>query len=77
MVSIPLPPDGDMNRAGEVYAFTWIFAISSIIFVIARMYSRTKLTKNVWWDDWCICIALVRFGLSTKGFIAEINDSCS
>ncbi len=31
-----------------------------MVFVAGRMYSRTKLTRNVWWDDWCVCVALVR-----------------
>ena len=56
----PPPPGGDQNRAGEVYAFTWTLLLVSLLFVIGRMYSRTKLTRNVWWDDWCICFALVR-----------------
>ena len=52
------PPN--LNRADEVYAFTWILEITSLVFVVGRMYSRVKLTRNVWWDDWCVCIALVR-----------------
>ncbi|KAL8916296.1 MAG: hypothetical protein Q9172_006367 [Xanthocarpia lactea] len=59
MPSLPPPPDGDSDRAGEVYAFTWILVTISIIFVTGRMYSRRVLTKNVWWDDWCICVALL------------------
>lgn len=53
------PPGGDYNRASQVYAFTWTLAILSIIFVTGRMYSRVKLTRSVWWDDRCVCIALV------------------
>ena len=60
MASLTAPPDGDYNRAAEVYTFTWVMVIISFIFVLGRMYSRSKLTKNVWWDDWCICAALVR-----------------
>ncbi|KAI4096190.1 MAG: hypothetical protein LQ339_007037 [Xanthoria mediterranea] len=59
MASLPPPPGGDYNRAAEVYTFTWVMLIISIIFVLGRMYSRSKLTKNVWWDDWCICAALL------------------
>lgn len=57
MATPALPPNH--NRAGEVYAFTWILEILSLTFVVGRMYSRIKLTRNVWWDDWCVCIALV------------------
>lgn len=55
----PPPPGGDYDRAGQVYAFTWILAIVSLVSVVGRMYSRAKLTRNVWWDDWCICFAMV------------------
>ncbi|KAL8671648.1 MAG: hypothetical protein Q9168_003854 [Polycauliona sp. 1 TL-2023] len=59
MELMPPPPGGDMNRAAEVYTFSWIMVIISIIFILARMYSRARLTKNIWWDDWCICTALL------------------
>lgn len=55
----PPPPGGDLNRASEVYAFTWTLISVALIFVVGRMYSRIKLTRNVWWDDWCVCISLV------------------
>ncbi|KAL8659357.1 MAG: hypothetical protein Q9226_000477 [Calogaya cf. arnoldii] len=57
--SLPAPPGGDFNRAAEVHTFTWVMVSISIIFVVGRMYSRAKLTKNIWWDDWCICAALL------------------
>ena len=48
-----------MNRASEIHAFTWTLEIAAMTFVIARMYSRIKLTHNVWWDDYIICLAWV------------------
>ncbi|KAL8852448.1 MAG: hypothetical protein Q9221_002678 [Calogaya cf. arnoldii] len=57
--SLPAPPGGDFNRAAEVHTFTWVMVSISMVFVVGRMYSRAKLTKNVWWDDWCICAALL------------------
>ncbi|KAL8871798.1 MAG: hypothetical protein Q9174_002446 [Haloplaca sp. 1 TL-2023] len=59
MSSMPPPPDGDVDRAAEVYSFTWIMACISVVFVAGRLYSRARLTKNVWWDDWCILVALL------------------
>lgn len=53
------PAGGDFNRANEVYAFTWAMLTVSVLCVIGRMYTRVKLTRNVWWDDWCICTALI------------------
>ena len=55
----PVPQGGDVNRANEIYGFTWSLMIVSLIFVLSRMYSRIKLTRNVWWDDWLICFACV------------------
>ena len=55
----PPPPGGDIDRASEVHAFTWTLESVALICVAARMYSRVKLTRNLWWDDWCICMAVV------------------
>ncbi|KAL8827510.1 MAG: hypothetical protein Q9191_003139 [Dirinaria sp. TL-2023a] len=55
----PPPPGGDQNRAAEVHAFTWSLEIVSMIFVVSRMYSRIRLTRNMWWDDFCVCFALI------------------
>ncbi|KAG6997768.1 hypothetical protein G7Y79_00038g075270 [Physcia stellaris] len=52
------PPGGDMNRANEVFGFTWSLEVISLFLVVSRMYSRIKLTRNVWWDDWLICFAV-------------------
>ena len=71
MATPALPPNH--NRAGEVHAFTWILEILSLTFVVGRMYSRIKLTRNVWWDDWCVCIALVSHSeTETKGCLAGL-----
>ena len=59
MALIAVPPDSDLNRASEIYGFTWSLEIISLFFVVSRMYSRIKLTRNVWWDDWFVCIAFV------------------
>ncbi|CAF9938565.1 MAG: hypothetical protein HETSPECPRED_001111 [Heterodermia speciosa] len=57
MAMIAEPHGGDLNRAAEIYGFTWSLEIISLFFVVSRMYSRIKLTRNVWWDDWLVCIA--------------------
>ena len=56
----PPPIGGDENGANQIHIFTWAFAVTSILFVAARLYSRVKLTKNLWWDDYLICASLVR-----------------
>ncbi|KAL8794420.1 MAG: hypothetical protein Q9195_003007 [Heterodermia aff. obscurata] len=57
MAMIAAPLGGDLNRAAEIYGFTWSLEIMSLFFVVSRMYSRIKLTRNVWWDDWLVCVA--------------------
>lgn len=56
----PPPIGGDEDGANRIHLFTWAFQVVSIIFVTARMYSRIKLTRNLWWDDYLICAAIVR-----------------
>lgn len=57
-VSAP-PPDGNRNRASELVAITWTWCIFSMVFVALRFYSRTRITHNIWWDDWFILITMV------------------
>lgn len=53
------PPDGDVNRASMLYAFTWTLCSLSLVIFGLRMYTRAKLTKNLWWDDWFIMISVL------------------
>lgn len=59
MSSFTPPPDGDQNRATELIVICWIEFIIALAFVAARFYSRIRITRNVWWDDWWILITLV------------------
>ncbi|KAI4222596.1 MAG: hypothetical protein LQ349_007600 [Xanthoria aureola] len=79
MASLPPPPGGDHNRAAEVHTFTWVMVTISIIFVLGRMYSRSNLTKDVWWDDWLcpthVMYYLNRLQLSHAGELNAISRS--
>ena len=67
MSSEAVPVDGDRNRAGELDAISWTWLSISTIFVGLRIYSRVKLTRNLWWDDWFIVISWVCHFLLGKG----------
>ena len=55
-----LPPlGGDVNRAAETYAFTWALSGAALIFTSLCAYTRSMLTRNVWWDDWFIFFTMV------------------
>ncbi|KAI4281031.1 MAG: hypothetical protein L6R38_003979 [Xanthoria sp. 2 TBL-2021] len=55
----PATPVPDVNRAAGLYTFTWILCSLSIISVSLRMYTRARLLKNLWWDDWFIVISFL------------------
>lgn len=51
------PHGGDQDRGSN--AVSWTLAILSLLFCVARVYGRAKLTRNMWWDDWFIFIRMV------------------
>lgn len=53
------PVGGDQNMAGELLSFTWILCIAALIFTLLRGYTRLRLTRNLWWDDWSIFFTMV------------------
>ena len=59
MASLTAPHDGDHDRGTELITVAWVECSVAIIFVALRFYSRIRLTRNVWWDDWFIAITLV------------------
>ena len=59
MSTLTAPLDGDRNRAGELDAIAWSWCAVSIVVVGAKLYSRIRITRNMWWDDWFIVITMV------------------
>ncbi|KAL8952534.1 MAG: hypothetical protein Q9222_001564 [Ikaeria aurantiellina] len=53
------PPGGDTSRASELLAATWIEFSISLVFVGLRFYTRIKITRNLWYDDWVILFTMV------------------
>lgn len=53
------PKDGNRNRAVELMTVAWCECAVSMVFVALRMYSRIKITHNLWWDDYFILLTSV------------------
>ena len=60
MAALPPPPDGNHNRAHELLIVTWLWCALSLIAVALRLYSRIRITQNLWWDDWVIFFTMAR-----------------
>lgn len=56
MSTLTAPPDGDRDRATELNAFAWTWFGLSTTFVAARLYSRIRITRNFWYDDYFIVL---------------------
>lgn len=59
------PPDGDVDRGDILKGVSWALAIIALCFVSLRIYCRTLITRNVWWDDWMIILTMVRQSASS------------
>lgn len=60
MSAMTIPPDGDHDRASELNTYAWTWFSISTLFIAARVYSRVKLTRNLWYDDYFIMVTWVR-----------------
>lgn len=59
MDNFPGAREGDQDRGHTLLLVTWVECALSALFVALRMFSRTKITASVGWDDWLMCITLV------------------
>ena len=59
MSTLPEPAHGDYDRSGELDALAWTWVILAGIFVSMRIYSRLRLTRNMWWDDYVMMLTMV------------------
>lgn len=53
------PAGGDESRALELLLVTWIEFAVSLIFVALRFYTRSRITRNLWYDDWVMLFTMV------------------
>ena len=59
MAAIPFSSENDQNRATELVVVTWVWCSLSLMAVGLRLYSRVRITRNLWWDDWIIFFTMV------------------
>ena len=52
-------PPSDETRGPQILALTWSTDALAMIAVALRIYVRTQ-DKSIGWDDYTICLALVR-----------------
>lgn len=60
MHPLPPPADGDFSRGPTILAIAIISMTVAFFSVFTRLYIRTLMTKNLWWDDGLIVAGLVR-----------------
>ena len=56
----PPPPDGDVSRAATIIVIQVISFTVELVIVSLRLFVRTRITKDLGWDDLFIALALVR-----------------
>ena len=60
MNSTGSPPEGDVNKGPAIVIAISVVITVTLIVVALRWSVRLWITKNVWWDDWTILLAMVR-----------------
>ena len=53
------PPDGDRNRSAVLIVVNAVFGLLAAISVLARIYVRSAMVKNLGLDDLFILLGLV------------------
>ncbi|MCJ1282166.1 hypothetical protein MMC26_001489 [Xylographa opegraphella] len=53
------PEGGDVDQAPLLDGVSWSLTCVALCFVVTRVYSRIRLTNNMWFDDWFIILTMV------------------
>jgi hypothetical protein len=48
------------SRATAIYLVAWLFTGIAIVTVILKLFARSRITKQLGWDDFFIFFSLVR-----------------
>ncbi|MCJ1463031.1 hypothetical protein MMC07_001635 [Pseudocyphellaria aurata] len=65
----------DENRGVSVLGISLVSLSIAVVFTILRMTSRIWILRKVWWDDYCIVVALVSARmLSITGSVFNVLD---
>jgi hypothetical protein len=51
------------SRGPAILAIGWTFVAVSTLFVVARVYTRLRVTRNLGYDDGLVVIAVVSYPL--------------
>ncbi|KAL8979687.1 MAG: hypothetical protein Q9177_006073, partial [Variospora cf. flavescens] len=77
MDMLPPPADGDQDRGTELIIICWIEFAIGLAFVAARFYTRIRITRNLWWDDWWILVtSVLSMGFSIACTVLALNNGC-
>ncbi|KAL8991625.1 MAG: hypothetical protein Q9169_007809 [Polycauliona sp. 2 TL-2023] len=53
------PPDGDRSQGWALLSVCWALVTTALASTILRVWVRTRLTRNIGWDDGHIIIAMI------------------
>ena len=53
------PPGGDENRGWQFLVVTWSFFCISFVLLVLRLYTRSRIVKNLGSDDYWIVSGVV------------------
>ena len=59
MTTMPLPSELHSDQGPNILALSWTECSLAILVVSARMYTRSRIVRNVGWDDWTMLFAMV------------------
>lgn len=56
-----------------VIVVMWVETLVALVFVLARMYTRTRLVRGLGWDDHLINISMVSQGFDPVGLSTKLT----
>ena len=63
MVSTDALPGGDVSKGHALIIAICVVVAVTLVVVILRCAVRIWVTRNIWWDDWMIILAMVSASL--------------
>ena len=73
MEALPKPPGGDQNKGPVYLAVALTFCAVALVFVLLRMYVRTRMLRSMGWDDAFVCFAMVVMSSGTFAVYLRSN----
>ena len=60
------PVDGDRDQGWAIVSVCWAFVTLALISTLLRVWVRSRITRNLGWDDYNMMIAMVKGHLCWK-----------